>query len=305
MSDVQHRIGDLVKSNKVLLFMKGTPAAPQCGFSATVVGILGQYLPEYETFNVLSDPDVREGIKSYSEWPTIPQLYVDGEFVGGCDIIREMDESGELVEALGDAVVIPEPPKVTITDAAAATFKAALADAEDDDVLRLAVDANFQNDLALGTARGNDVRLTSNGITLHFDLASARRADGMTIDYVEKPQPGFKMDNPQAPAKVESISAKEVKSMIDNGEEFWLLDVRTPSEAETASIEGAKLLTKAIFTEVMTLPKDTKIVLHCHHGMRSFQAAEHFTQNGFKNVHNMAGGIDAWSTFVDSDVPKY
>ncbi|MEM6992278.1 MAG: Grx4 family monothiol glutaredoxin [Myxococcota bacterium] len=305
MSDVQQRIDSLVKSNKVVLFMKGSPAAPQCGFSATVVGILGQYLPDYETFNVLSDPDVRNGIKEYSDWPTIPQLYVDGEFVGGCDIVREMDESGELVEALGDAVELPDPPNITVTDAAAATFRAALEDSDEGDVVRLSINEAFQNDLAIGPARKVDVVVEANGIKLAFDPPSARRAEGLSIDYVETPQSGFKMDNPQAPAKVESVSPAEVKAMLDAGEDFWFLDVRTPSEAETASIDGAKLLTKEVFTEVMALPKDTKLVLHCHHGMRSFQAAEHFTQQGFKNVHNMAGGIDAWSSLVDDSVPKY
>lgn len=305
MSDVQQQIEGLVKSNKVVLFMKGSPEAPRCGFSATVVGILGQYLPEYTTFDVLSDPGVREGIKEYADWPTIPQLYVDGEFVGGCDIVREMDESGELVEALGDAVELPDPPQITITDAAAKTFKEALTEAEEDDILRLAVDGTFRHDLELGTARKVDVIVESNGIKLALDPASARRAAGLVIDYVETPQPGFKMDNPQAPARVQPISPQDVKAMIDGGEDFWFLDVRTPAEVAQAKIDGAKLLTKDVFSEVNELPKDTKLVFMCHHGMRSFQAAEHFTQRGFKNVFNMTGGIVAWSDQVDPSVPKY
>ena len=305
MSDVQQQIEGLVKSNKVLLFMKGTPEAPRCGFSATVAGILGQYLPEYATFDVLSDPAVREGIKEYADWPTIPQLYVDGEFVGGCDIVREMDESGELVETLGDAVELPDPPKITITDAAAKTFKEALTEAEEDDILRLAVDGTFRHDLELGTARKVDVIVESNGIKLAIDPASARRAEGLVIDYVETPQPGFKMDNPQAPARVQPISPEDVKAMMDSGEDFRFLDVRTPAEVAQAKIEGAKLLTKDVFAELNELPKDTKLVFMCHHGMRSFQAGEHFTQRGFKNVFNMTGGIVAWSDRVDPSVPKY
>lgn len=97
MSDtVQAAIDDAVKSNDVVLFMKGTPTFPQCGFSSVVVQILDVIGAEYVATNVLEDQDVREGIKVYSDWPTIPQLYVKGEFVGGCDIIREMYESGEL-----------------------------------------------------------------------------------------------------------------------------------------------------------------------------------------------------------------
>ena len=92
----QERIRKLIEADDVVLFMKGTRHGPQCGFSAQVVQILDTMLPEYTTVNVLEDPEVRQGIKEFSSWPTIPQLYVRGEFVGGCDIITEMYQSGEL-----------------------------------------------------------------------------------------------------------------------------------------------------------------------------------------------------------------
>ena len=100
MSDVQARIADDVKSNDVLLFMKGTPGFPQCGFSAVTVQILSHIGVKFKAVNVLDDPEIRDGIKLYSNWPTIPQLYVKGEFVGGCDIIKEMFEQEELVPFL-------------------------------------------------------------------------------------------------------------------------------------------------------------------------------------------------------------
>jgi monothiol glutaredoxin len=100
MSDVQARIAEEVKSNDVLLFMKGTPGFPQCGFSAVTVQILSHIGAKFKAVNVLDDPEIREGIKTYSNWPTIPQLYVKGEFVGGCDIIKEMFEQEELVPFL-------------------------------------------------------------------------------------------------------------------------------------------------------------------------------------------------------------
>lgn len=98
MSDkeVLKKIDSLVKENRVVLFMKGTPQFPQCGFSQRVSAILAQLNVEFVHVNVLLDPSVREGIKVYSDWPTIPQLYVAQEFVGGCDIITELHESGEL-----------------------------------------------------------------------------------------------------------------------------------------------------------------------------------------------------------------
>jgi monothiol glutaredoxin len=92
------RIKQNVSDDDVVLFMKGTPVFPQCGFSSTVVQVLTSMGVKFKGIDVLSDPELREGIKSFSNWPTIPQLYVKGEFVGGCDIIREMFESGELIE---------------------------------------------------------------------------------------------------------------------------------------------------------------------------------------------------------------
>ena len=100
MSDAQARIADDVNSNDVLLYMKGTPAFPQCGFSAVTVQILSHIRVKFKAVNVLEDPEVREGIKVFSNWPTIPQLDVKGEFVGGADIIREMFEQQELVPFL-------------------------------------------------------------------------------------------------------------------------------------------------------------------------------------------------------------
>ena len=96
--DVSETIINEISSNEVVLFMKGTPVFPMCGFSASVVEILSQIGVKYSTINVLDNNDIREGIKKFSNWPTIPQLYVKKEFVGGCDIIKEMNESGELIE---------------------------------------------------------------------------------------------------------------------------------------------------------------------------------------------------------------
>ena len=98
MSDTNQRIADIVGANDVTLFMKGTPLFPQCGFSSRAVAILEHCGVAYGSVDVLQDMEIRQGIKAYSDWPTIPQLYVKGEFVGGCDIIREMYESGELTE---------------------------------------------------------------------------------------------------------------------------------------------------------------------------------------------------------------
>ena len=96
MSDVNSRISDIVKANDVVLFMKGTPLFPQCGFSSRAVAILDHCGVAYDSVDVLQDMEIRQGIKAYSDWPTIPQLYVKGEFLGGSDIMMEMFEAGEL-----------------------------------------------------------------------------------------------------------------------------------------------------------------------------------------------------------------
>ena len=101
MSDVQHRIDELVKGNRVVLFMKGNAQFPMCGFSGRAIQLLKACgASDLKTFNVLEDEEVRQGIKDYAQWPTIPQLYVDGEFVGGSDIMMEMYQSGELLQVL-------------------------------------------------------------------------------------------------------------------------------------------------------------------------------------------------------------
>jgi len=105
MTDVNTRIGEIVRSNDVVLFMKGTPLFPQCGFSSRAVAILDHLGVTYESVDVLQDMEIRQGIKGYSDWPTIPQLYVKGEFVGGSDIMMEMYEAGELQDLMAQSGV--------------------------------------------------------------------------------------------------------------------------------------------------------------------------------------------------------
>ncbi len=100
---VHNRIHQMVNQYPILLFMKGTPDAPQCGFSSVVANVLKDHGAKFAAFDVLSDPTIRQGVKDYGNWPTIPQLYVKGELVGGCDVVREMWEAGELKQVLDTA----------------------------------------------------------------------------------------------------------------------------------------------------------------------------------------------------------
>jgi monothiol glutaredoxin len=198
--DTRQRIADLIASDDVVLFMKGNRAFPQCGFSARVVQVLDGLLPEYTTVDVLSDPAIREGVKEYTQWPTIPQLYVRGEFVGGCDIVNELFASGELPATLGvEAPAAAEPPRIEITDPAAERIREHARRAGTD-ALHLAIDARFRPSMGFGPRNENDVAIESSGVTLYLDPLSATRANGVRIDLVQTPTgTTFKIDNPNAP----------------------------------------------------------------------------------------------------------
>ena len=107
MSEISQKIKDIISSNNIVLFMKGTPNSPQCGFSMAVSNILKHMNVKFEGVNVLESDELRQGIKDFTDWPTIPQLYIKGEFVGGCDIIKEMFEKGELKKLLEEKSLLP------------------------------------------------------------------------------------------------------------------------------------------------------------------------------------------------------
>jgi monothiol glutaredoxin len=203
--DTRQQIDDLVRSHDVMLFMKGDRQAPQCGFSATVIQILDTLTPEYQTADVLSDPALRDGIKAYSSWPTIPQLYVKGEFIGGCDIIQELFGSGELHEKLGIQLDLSIRPTITIADEAVQALGEAVSSAStggDGRELHLAIDARYQATLAMAPRGDHDIEIDVNGVRLLVDALSAQRADGVRIEAVDTPRgTGFKIENPNAPAE--------------------------------------------------------------------------------------------------------
>lgn len=301
----RERIQSTITSHELVVFMKGSRGMPQCGFSGRVVQILDSLLDEYATVDVLADPAIREGIKEFSSWPTIPQIYLKGEFLGGCDIVSELFATGELHAMLGLPAPVRTVPTVTLTAAAATRIREYMDRAPGKD-LKLSIDARFNSSLGLAPREEHDVVAESNGIAICMDVSTAERANGVVIDLVESATgAAFKIDNPNLPGEVRQISPAEVKTLLDGGARFEFLDVRTPEERTTASIAGSRLLDAATAAEIEQLPKDTMLVLYCHHGGRSQSAAEHFRTRGFTNVHNMVGGIDAWSRDIDPSVPRY
>lgn len=297
------RLQTLITKSPVVLFMKGSRSMPQCGFSARVVQMLDQFVDDYDTVNVLADPEVRQGIKDFSDWPTIPQLYVKGEFIGGCDIVTEMYEGGQLEALLGSDLPEVQPPEVTVTEAAKAALKEALSPGE---FARLEVDPRFQHSLSIGERGPRDLAVQLGDFELLVDRASARRAEGVHIDYVETPQgPAFKIENPNEPPRVKAIAPQELKARMDRGEAREIFDVRTPQEREIASIDGSRLLDRPAQDHILGLPKSTPLYFLCHHGGRSAQAAEFFLNQGFSEVYNVEGGIDAWARDVDPELARY
>jgi monothiol glutaredoxin len=300
---VRLAIQQAISENPVVLYMKGSRRQPECGFSARVVEILDGLLDDYVTFDVLANSKLREGIKEFSSWPTIPQLFVRGEFVGGADIVAALRESGELAEKLAE---LPKPPspKLTLSDAARAELRSAIE--SNTECIRLDVSPTFEHDLCVGVPDPRDIVVDLGDVRVSIPPASARRADGIGIDIVTTPDgPAFKITNPNEPPRVKPISATELRARLDRGDDIFLVDVRTPSERAIAHIEGARLLDAALRDELERLPRDRVIVCQCHSGVRSRHAAEGLVEMGFRDVYNLEGGIDAWSRDVDPEVPRY
>ena len=301
------RIEAILQSDRVVLFMKGTPAQPQCGFSAKTIQILNMLLPEYATFDVLADTEIREGIKAFASWPTIPQLYIDSELVGGCDIISEMFQQEELHELLGFQIPARTLPRIEITQRATAMLQEALA-TQPEKVLRLTVDARWMTELTFGADDDGAIRAKANGVELCMDPITAQRADGLKID-VKETLHGLQFNcvNPNGPPPVQQITPKVLSDMLKAGDIVHCFDVRPAAECAIAKIVGARPLELASeqLKQIESLEKDAVVVFHCHLGGRSQTVAERFRLRGFTNVYNLQGGIDAWSLEVDPSVPRY
>lgn len=298
------RIEALLASHRVVLFMKGTRHAPQCGFSAAATDRLNALLDDYATVDVLADEEIRAGIKEFGQWPTIPQLYVGGELVGGADIVQSMFDSGELHRVLGVPEPDRTPPMITVSDAAADRVRGALADAGEMKLF-LVVDGRFQPQFQLREAGDNDIVVVANGLEVHFDVASAQRARGASIDWTSTPHgEGLAIFLPAAPQALKSMDVQTLKQRLDAGD-ITLIDVRPEHERALAAIAAADVLTPDTHARLIALPKDAPLAFICHHGVSSRNAAEHFREHGFTNLWNVEGGIEAWAREVDPTVARY
>jgi monothiol glutaredoxin len=302
-SATRERIETVLHDHRVVLFMKGDRRQPQCGFSAAATNMLNELLPDYHTINVLDDPEIREGIKAFGQWPTIPQLYVEGELVGGADIIRQLYTSGELHELFG----APKPdrtPAITITDAAAEAIRHGTANAQGV-ALHLEIGPDHSAGFQLAPAGEHDIVAHSNGLDVHFDPASAQRAKGIVIDWVSTVQgEGLSLKFPGA-QEIKTITVHELKARLAQGD-VTLIDVRPAHGlAAAAALPQARVLETEGFERLAALPKDTALAFICHHGISSLEMAKRFAAHGFTDITNVEGGMDAWAAEVDASMPRY
>ncbi len=292
--EVRQRIESILQENRVVLFMKGNRAQPQCGFSGQVVQILDDFLADYATVNILADPEIREGIKLYSNWPTLPQLYVNREFVGGCDIIREMAQEGELEKALGIERTALAGPKIELSANAVQTIQEAI-EKSPGASLSLHISPNFEHSLGFAKDVVGKIEARTQGISIFLDLASAQRANGLSIDFIDTPQgKSLVVQNPNQPNTAKALGCEALKAKLDAKENLLIYDVRSPDERKAGYIEGSIVVDQDVAQAIEKLPKDSALVFYCQDGLRSRSAAQHFYESGFANATYLEGGIDGW-----------
>ncbi|MEM7053111.1 MAG: Grx4 family monothiol glutaredoxin [Pseudomonadota bacterium] len=295
-AQTQQRIEQLVNDNRVMLFMKGTPKMPQCGFSAQTAGALDSLIgDDYVTFNVLEDPEIREGIKVYGNWPTIPQLYVEGELVGGCDIVMEMFNAGELHDLFGLEAPDRTPPEIEITPEAAEKITGFMADYPDQ-YLHFKIGADWDAQFNLGPKTGTEIESKVGDLTVLMDLNSAQRAKGARIDWVKTMQgEGLKLDLPGAPPAVREMEPDTLSQRMNQGERLLLIDTRSEADRKHLPLAHARALDADLMAELKEIDPNTPLVFVCNIGQSSRAVAEHYRKQGFTEVYNLTGGVAAIS----------
>jgi len=293
--ETQQTIESLVNNNTCVLFMKGNPKHPQCGFSSNTVNILQDLLDkDFATCNVLEDQNVREGIKEYGNWPTIPQLYIKGELVGGNDIVTEMYNTGELQTMLGLSQPKREAAKITISDKAKENITNGI-DNIGSSVLMLSIDGQFNTRFSIEEPKGYEIVSEIDDIKIYMDIGTAKRANGIEIDWVEDLQgAGLVIKNPNEPKAVNQITKEELSEGIKKGLYNHVYDIRTEQQYLQESIPDSKRLDKLNMKEIEKLDKDTPLVFVCSVGNTSQGACDFYRKKGYTNVNNLVGGVASW-----------
>ncbi len=295
--EVNNRIEEMLNGHAVFLFMKGSPQTPMCGFSSNTVKIIRQLIGEdFGWFNVLEDEGIRQGIKEYGQWPTIPQLYVNKELIGGNDIVTEMFNTGELHEMLGLQQPDRTPPVIHISEKALAHIREGLQDVGDH-VLYLNIDDEFNTRFSLEQPKGYEIVSEVDGLTIHMDIGTAERANNIEIDWVDELQgSGLTIKNPNEPPEVKQLSVEGLKKWLNTAQDPQplIFDVRSAQQFEHNGMQQAERLTRDQIQRIEKMDRQTPLVFVCEVGKSSQGAAEYFRKKGFVNVHNLTGGMQAW-----------
>jgi monothiol glutaredoxin len=308
------RIDTLLSDNRVVLFMKGHPVRRNAASRPRPSGALNSLGVDYAHVDVLADPEIREGIKAYGDWPTIPQLYIGGELVGGSDIIEQMANSGELHGALGLPPPDRTPPNIDDHPVRVQMLRKALQDAGGDVVVRDGHRPAIPHAPAPGAAESNARdRHEADGIRVQFDLAGARRAEGLRIDWADDTRGrGLVIENPNAPQPVKGMTPSEAIARLKLAGTLKLVDVRPPEERALAVVKDTALAFlchvlsvldgrhRRAWTRSKRCRRTRRSAFLCHHGGRSAQAAEHFRQLGFREVYNVTAASTPGRTWKSS-----
>ena len=195
--------------------------------------------------------------------------------------------------------------KITILDDAASVMREAL-DKTPDMTIHLSIDENYNHEFKLLPFDDNKVEVRSGDISIYLNANEVTRANGLQISMSENPvAKQFDLDNPNMDKGFKEITVSELNAIMGSDSEFLLFDVRTKEERKVALIEGSVILDENAVSKIGRLPKEARLIFYCHSGVRSAEAARYFSENGYSNVFNLSGGIDAWSQQIDSTVPRY
>ena len=237
------KIEEQLEQHKIVLFMKGSKAEPQCGFSAKVVSILEGIIDSFHTVDVLLDSQLKEDLKIFSDWPTFPQLFVNKEFIGGCDLVEQLFYSGELYELLGGKKGEKDTmPDIHVSEEAAVVIKEGV-DRSENEVLHLTIDQSFNHDFQIAPRDPSRTCVLAGGVEIHLDRDSLNRASNLKIGMTDSDKGyGFEIFNPNAGTSFKDISVQKLKEWKDSGEEFFLFDVRTMEERQIARLQDSIFL---------------------------------------------------------------
>lgn len=304
---IRQRIDALRASHRLVLLMSGTPATSHCGVSLRLCALLDDIGLDYAPVDVASDLQPGRGGKREGEWLAIAQLYLDGEFIASGDLIEQRANAGELHAALGLPAPDRRPPEVTLSPAAAQFLRAVIANSEDGTVAEIEVDAQWASCLLLVPRRKGMIHTQVHGVPLQFGLMSARRSDGLAIDWHDVERgPSWTMRFPWSPViePVRPISPAQADAGARDGR-LIIVDIRPPQERALARLDLPFLSLDESSHEIRNLAPAVPLAVLCHHGDRSIHAAAHLHQLGHRNLYYIEGGIEAWANLVDTSIPHY